>query len=196
MKKIGILGGTFNPPHVGHLIAANEVLGALKLDEVRFMPNSIPPHKRLAGHVPDEHRLRMTELAIEDNEAFSTETIELERAGVSYTIETMRELIKQEPDSSFYFIIGADMIEYLPNWKDIDELTKLVTFVGVKRPGYSTLTPYPVTLVETPEIHLSSTVIRNKAASNETLRYLLPEPVIGYIKENGIYGSGKGPSAR
>ncbi|WP_046178736.1 nicotinate-nucleotide adenylyltransferase [Domibacillus tundrae] len=189
MKKVGILGGTFNPPHVGHLIAANEVLHALHLDEIRFMPNSIPPHKRLAGHIADEHRLRMAELAIEDNELFEIEKIEIERAGVSYTIDTMRELIKQEPDTSFYFIIGADMIEYLPKWREIDELSRLVTFVGVKRPGYSTETRYPVILIETPEIHLSSTALRKKAASNETLHYLLPEPVIRYIKENGLYGA-------
>ncbi|WP_046173893.1 nicotinate-nucleotide adenylyltransferase [Domibacillus indicus] len=189
MKKVGILGGTFNPPHIGHLIAANEVLHALNLDEVRFMPNSVPPHKRLAGHIADEHRLQMTKLAIEDNPLFKLETIEIERAGVSYTIDTLRELIKQEPGTSFYFIIGADMIEYLPNWREIDELSRLVTFAGVKRPGYSTETAYPVTLIETPEIHLSSTALRKKAAANETLHYLLPEPVIQYIKENGLYGA-------
>ncbi|MCM3788496.1 nicotinate-nucleotide adenylyltransferase [Domibacillus indicus] len=189
MKKVGILGGTFNPPHVGHLIAANEALHALDLDEIRFMPNSLPPHKKLAGHVDDEHRLRMTELAIEGNDCFRIETIEIQRAGVSYTIDTMRELIKREPEKSFYFIIGADMIEYLPKWRDIDELSRLVTFVGVKRPGYSTETPYPVLLIDTPEIHLSSTVLREKAASNKTLHYLMPETVIRYIKENGLYGA-------
>lgn len=189
MKKVGILGGTFNPPHVGHLIAANEVLHTLKLDEIRFMPNSLPPHKKLAGHTEDEHRLRMTELAIEGNKSFQVETIEIQRAGVSYTIDTMRELIKREPDTSFYFIIGADMIEYLPKWRDIDELSQLTTFVGVKRPGYSTETPYPVLLIETPEIHLSSTVLREKAASSQTLHYLMPEAVIRYIKENGLYGA-------
>lgn len=189
MKKVGILGGTFNPPHVGHLIAANESLHALDLDEIRFMPNSLPPHKKLAGHVEDQHRLRMTELAIEGNDFFRVETVEIQRAGVSYTIDTMRELIKREPETSFYFIIGADMIEYLPKWRDIDELSRLVTFVGVKRPGYSTETPYPVLLIDTPEIHLSSTVLREKAASNETLHYLMPETVIRYIKENGLYGA-------
>ncbi|WP_050180953.1 nicotinate-nucleotide adenylyltransferase [Domibacillus robiginosus] len=189
MKKAGILGGTFNPPHVGHLIAANEVLHALDLDEIRFMPNSLPPHKKLAGHVEDEHRLHMTELAIEENPSFQIETIEIERAGVSYTIDTMRELIKREPDTSFYFIIGADMIEYLPKWRDIDELSRLVTFVGVKRPGYSTNSSYPVLLIDTPEIHLSSTILREKAASSQTLHYLMPETVIRYIKENGLYGA-------
>ncbi|OLN23423.1 nicotinate-nucleotide adenylyltransferase [Domibacillus antri] len=189
MRKVGILGGTFNPPHVGHLIMANEVLYALKLDEVRFMPNAVPPHKKLDGNVSDESRRRMTELAIEGNDSFLLETIEMNRSGTSYTIDTMRELIHKEPDTSFYFIIGADMIEYLPKWHEIDELMKLITFVGVKRPGYSTDTPYPVMLIETPEIHLSSTVLRKKAAHGEPLLYLLPDGVIRYIKENGLYGA-------
>jgi nicotinate-nucleotide adenylyltransferase len=189
MKKVGILGGTFNPPHIGHLVMANEVMHAMGLDEVRFMPNSVPPHKKLDGYVSDESRLRMTELAIKGNEFFRLETAEINRAGVSYTINTMRELMNKEPDSSFYFIIGADMIEYLPNWREIDELAQMINFVGVKRPGYSTETPYPVTLIETPEIQLSSTVLRQKAANGDSLLYLLPEGVIRYIKENGLYGA-------
>lgn len=189
MKKIGILGGTFNPPHIGHLIVANEVLHTLGLDEIRFMPNAVPPHKKLDGYTADEDRLRMTELAIRDNDLFVLETTEIERSGVSYTIDTMREMIKQEPDHSFYFIIGADMIEYLPNWREVDELSRLITFVGVKRPGYSTDTPYQVMLIDTPEIQLSSTVLRKKAAAGETLQYLLPESVIRYIKEKGLYGA-------
>ncbi len=189
MRKVGVLGGTFNPPHIGHLIVANEVLHALQLDEIRFMPNAIPPHKKLEGFATNEDRLRMTELAIKDHHSFSLETIEINRSGVSYTIDTMRELLKQEPDTSFYFIIGADMIEYLPNWREVDELSRLITFVGVKRPGYLTSTPYPITLIETPEIQLSSTVLRKKASLGETLQYLLPDSVIQYIKEKGLYGA-------
>ncbi len=189
MRKVGIMGGTFNPPHIGHLVIANEVLHALDLDEVRFMPNSVPPHKKLDGHVSDEARLRMTELAIKGNKLFRLETVEINRAGVSYTIDTMRELMMKEPDASFYFIIGADMIEYLPNWQEIDELVQMINFVGVKRPGYSTETSYRVTLIETPEIHLSSTILRKRAANGDSLLYLLPDDVIRYIEENGLYGA-------
>ncbi|OMP67614.1 nicotinate-nucleotide adenylyltransferase [Domibacillus epiphyticus] len=189
MRKIGILGGTFNPPHIGHLVMANEVKHALGLEEVRFMPNAAPPHKKLEGNVSDESRLRMTELAIEGNDSFLIEKAEMNRSGISYTVDTMRELMNKEPDASFYFIIGADMIEYLPNWRGIDELSKMITFVGVNRPGYSSDTPYPITLIQTPEIHLSSTVLRKKAANGEPLLYLLPDGVIRYIKENGLYGA-------
>jgi nicotinate-nucleotide adenylyltransferase len=189
MKKVGILGGTFNPPHIGHLVMANEVMHAVGLDEVRFMPNSVPPHKKLDGPVSDESRLRMTELAIKGNESFRLETTEINRAGVSYTINTMRELMNKEPDASFYFIIGADMIEYLPHWREIDELAQMINFVGVNRPGYSTETPYPVMLIETPEIQLSSTILRQKAANGDSLLYLLPDAVIRYIKENDLYGT-------
>lgn len=187
MKRVGILGGTFNPPHIGHLIMATEVQESLALDSVRFMPNAIPPHKQLADHVADEHRLEMTKLAISTNPYFEVETAEIERAGVSYTIDTMKELMEKEPDTRFFFIIGADMIEYLPHWHRIDELVRLVKFIGVKRPGYSVKTPYPVTLIDAPEVNVSSTMIRENAAIGRTLRYVLPDPVIAYIKERRLY---------
>ncbi|OCA92486.1 nicotinate-nucleotide adenylyltransferase [Pseudobacillus wudalianchiensis] len=186
-KKVGILGGTFNPPHIGHLIIANEVLKALHLDEIRFMPNYTPPHKKIDHHIRDEDRLHMLQAAIEGHPCFSVEPIEMERKGTSYTFDTMKALKARESETDFYFIIGGDMIEYLPKWYNIDELSRMVKFVGVRRPGYSVETPYPVQLIETPEIHLSSTMLRQRAAGGGTLRYLLPEKVIAYIKENRLY---------
>lgn len=135
MKKIGLFGGTFNPPHIGHLIMANEVYAALDLTEVRFMPNATAPHKEAVTSATNAQRLKMVELAIQDVPYFSAETFEIERGGVSYTYETMKAMCEREPDVEFYFIIGGDMIDSLHTWYRIDELTELVQFVGVKRPG-------------------------------------------------------------
>ncbi|HZG72549.1 MAG TPA: nicotinate-nucleotide adenylyltransferase [Chondromyces sp.] len=186
-KKVGILGGTFNPPHLGHLIIANEVLSVLELDELRFMPNHEPPHKEKKGGVSDEDRIQMIQAAIGDHPKFKLELCEMQRSGKSYTYDTIKFLKEREPEADFYFIIGGDMIEYLPNWHRIDELCELLTFVGVKRPGYSTDTPYPVHMVEVPEINLSSSLLRERMESGETVRYLLPKKVIALIKEKRLY---------
>ncbi|WP_419884210.1 nicotinate-nucleotide adenylyltransferase [Peribacillus sp. B-H-3] len=189
MKKIGILGGTFDPPHISHLIVANEVLHALSLDEVRFMPNHIPPHKVKTHEVSDEDRLSMLHHAISGNPFFSVEEIEMKRKGTSYTYDTIKLLIEKEPECEFYFIIGGDMIEYLPKWHRIRELLEMVTFVGVKRPGYSEATSYPVTMVEIPQMFISSSLIRGKIKKGSPIQYLLPDSVVSYIKENGLYES-------
>ncbi|WP_409301805.1 nicotinate-nucleotide adenylyltransferase [Peribacillus sp. SCS-155] len=189
MKKIGILGGTFDPPHIGHLIVANEVFHALQLDEIRFMPNHTPPHKRKTNKVSDSDRLNMLKIAVKDHPGFFVEEIELHRDGASFTYDTMVELNSLEPESSFYFIIGADMIEYLPKWHKIDELLQLVQFVGVKRPTYNDVTEYPVRMVDIPEMVISSSMIRDKIWNRQTIKYLLPDSVIKYIEENHLYES-------
>lgn len=189
MKKVGILGGTFDPPHLGHLLIANEVYSELQLDEVWFMPNQEPPHKKQSGSVTNEERLEMLNLAIRDHECFKVEPIELEREGPSYTIDTMKILNERHPDLQFYFIIGADMIEYLPKWHNIDALIKLVQFVGVERPEYSHQTDYPVLYVDVPSMEVSSSMIRERLKKGRTVRYLLPDPVISYIEEKGLYGA-------
>lgn len=189
MKKIGIMGGTFNPPHIGHLMMANEVLHALSLDEVRFMPNAIPPHKTQPEDATSAQRLRMTELAIEGNEYFSVEPYEIEKGGVSYSFDTLTELKVREPDHDFYFIIGGDMVDSLPTWHRIDELLQLVTFVGVDRQDYSGKVNLPVTHVEAPMIDLSSTLLRDRFAKKQTVTYLVREQVERYIREEGLYGT-------
>ncbi|MEH7547764.1 nicotinate-nucleotide adenylyltransferase [Neobacillus bataviensis] len=191
MKKVGILGGTFDPPHYGHLLIANEVLSALKLDKIWFMPNHEPPHKKKPESVKDEDRLRMLELAIEGNSAFRVQPIELERNGPSYTVDTMKILNAEYSDHQFFFIIGADMIEYLPKWHDIDILVNLVQFVGVERPSYSHQTDYPVLYVDVPAIDVSSSMIRDRVKKGKSVRYLLPDPVIDYIEEKHLYGTSK-----
>ncbi|MFC5557645.1 nicotinate-nucleotide adenylyltransferase [Ureibacillus thermophilus] len=189
MKKVGILGGTFNPPHMGHLIMANEAYHALKLDEVRFMPNAIAPHKKKEDESTDANRLRMLELLVKPYKEFTIETIELERGGISYTYETMVALKEREPDVEFYFIIGGDMIDTLHTWHNIDELVKLVQFVGIKRPGTKSKSPFNIIMVEAPEFALSSTLIRKRFKTGGTLRYLLPPEVEAYIRKEGLYGA-------
>ena len=150
MKKVGLLGGTFNPPHIGHLIMANEVKHALHLDEVRLMPTSIPPHKADPSDATPEQRLRMVELAVIGIPGLTASSFEVDRGGVSYTFDTMKALTEQEPDTNFHFIIGGDMIDMLHKWYKIDELMKIVTFVGVGRPGTIGETQYPITMRPNP----------------------------------------------
>ncbi|WP_066064021.1 nicotinate-nucleotide adenylyltransferase [Neobacillus soli] len=189
MKKVGILGGTFDPPHYGHLLIANEVLSALQLDEIWFMPNHEPPHKKKSEYIKNEDRLQMLEHAIQGNEAFKIETIELHRQGPSYTVDTMKMINAEYSGHQFFFIIGADMIEYLPKWHEIDELVNLVQFVGVDRPNYSHQTEYPVLYVEVPALDVSSSMIRERMKTGKTVRYLLPDPVIQFIEERHLYGT-------
>ncbi|WHX39388.1 nicotinate-nucleotide adenylyltransferase [Mesobacillus sp. AQ2] len=189
MMKVGILGGTFNPPHTGHLVIANEVLHAYGLDEVWFMPNQVPPHKTVNMPISNSDRLEMLELAIADNQKFRVEKAELERSGPSYTYETMKILKAKNKEIDFYFIIGGDMVEYLPKWHKIDELLEMVKFVGVSRPSYTTETEYDILYAETPQMDISSSMIRERVRDGISIRYLLPESVRLYIEENGLYGS-------
>ncbi|MDX5476011.1 MAG: nicotinate-nucleotide adenylyltransferase [Bacillaceae bacterium] len=187
MRKIGILGGTFDPPHIGHLIIANEVMHSLSLDEIWFIPNRIPPHKLNKSITETSSRVEMIQLAIEDNEQFHLNTLELERSGPSYTYDTIVTLKELHPTYEFFFIIGADMVEYLPKWHRIDELVGLIQFVGVKRAGYQVHTTYPVIEVEIPQVDISSTLIRKKIKDGLSFRYLVPEKVQIYIEENNLY---------
>ncbi|ABS23284.1 MULTISPECIES: nicotinate-nucleotide adenylyltransferase [Bacillus cereus group] len=189
MKKIGIIGGTFDPPHYGHLLIANEVYHTLELDEVWFLPNQIPPHKRNRNVTSAEDRRKMLELAIEKEGYFSLCLEELEREGPSYTYDTMLQLTKKHPDTTFYFIIGGDMVEYLPKWYNIEKLLELVTFVGVARPGYTLQTPYKILTIEIPEFAVSSSLLRERYKNKKTCKYLLPEQVQSYIERNGLYES-------
>ena len=135
-KQIGILGGNFNPVHNAHLVVADQVRQQLGLDQVLLMPEYEPPHVDKKETIDEKHRLKRLELAIEGIEGLGIETIELERKGISYTYDTMKLLTEQHPDTDYYFIIGADMVDYLPKWCRIDELVELVQFVGVQRPRY------------------------------------------------------------
>ncbi|WP_085991846.1 nicotinate-nucleotide adenylyltransferase [Oceanobacillus senegalensis] len=186
MKRIGILGGTFDPPHLGHLVIAEEVRVALELEEIWFIPTYTPPHKN-DSQTSAYHRMKMLESAIDSNNSFKLNTIEMERLGKSYTIDTVKVLRSEFPDYKFYFIIGADMVEYLPNWNKIDELVQLIQFVGVKRPGYKLETHYPLIEVTVPILDISSTMLRRRLRNKESIKYIVPDKVHRYIREKGLY---------
>lgn len=187
MKKVGLLGGTFNPPHMGHLIVAEQVLEKADLDEIRFLPNHVPPHKQVDDTVSVNQRLLMLQAAIKDHPRFSIERIELERQGASYTYDTIKLLMERDENTEFSFIIGGDMIEYLPKWYKIHELQKMVKFIGVNRPAYTHETSFDVQLIEVPAIDLSSSYIRDTVNKGQSIRYLVPDDVYRFIKEERLY---------
>lgn len=186
-KQVGILGGNFNPVHNAHLIVADQVRQQLGLDQVLLMPEYQPPHVDKKETISEHHRLKMLELAIDGIEGLAIETIELERKGISYTYDTMKILTEQHPDTDYYFIIGADMVDYLPKWYKIDELVELVQFVGVQRPRYKAGTSYPVIWVDIPLMDISSSMVRDFIAQGRTPNFLLPKPVLDYIEKEGLY---------
>ena len=186
-KQVGILGGNFNPVHNAHLIVADQVRQQLGLDQVLLMPEYQPPHVDKKETIPEHHRLKMLELAIEGIEGLAIETIELERKGISYTYDTMKILTEQHPDTDYYFIIGADMVDYLPKWYRIDELVDMVQFVGVQRPRSKAGTSYPVIWVDVPLMDISSSMMRDFIAQGRKPNFLLPQPVLDYIEKEGLY---------
>ncbi|MFS0575290.1 nicotinate-nucleotide adenylyltransferase [Sporosarcina sp. 179-K 3D1 HS] len=189
MKKVGLLGGTFNPPHIGHLIVANEVRIALGLHEVRLMPTAIPPHKMATHDATAQQRLQMVELAVADFEGLHASAFEVERGGVSYTFDTMSAMKKLEPDVDFYFIIGGDMVDMLPEWYRIEELSEMVKLVGVPRPGTIGKTEFPIIFVDIPQIDLSSTLIRKRFAERGAAQLLVLPAVDEFIRKEELYGS-------
>lgn len=186
-KKVGILGGTFNPPHIGHLIIANEVLHTLNLDEVRLMPNATPPHKEIQNRVTANQRMTMVELSIQEVPMLKIESIEIEQGGTSYTFDTIELLRKREPQTDFYFIIGGDQVEELPKWYRIEELIQNVHLVGVPRPNKLLETAYPIVIIDIPQIDLSSTTIRNRIANGETTQFLISDAVRDFIRKEKLY---------
>lgn len=185
-KKIGLLGGTFDPPHIGHFIIADEVKHDLDLDEIWFIPTNEPPHKR-AATTSNQHRFQMLMQVTNDVNYFQVNTIEFDRKGKSYTIDTVNALQTKHPDVDFYFIIGADMVEYLPKWHRIDELIELIQFVGIKRSSSSMKTTYPIHEINTPLIEVSSTEIRRRMKDNLPITFLVPSKILAYIKEHQLY---------
>ena len=129
----------------------------------------------------------MLHLCVDDNPKFGIEDYEVKRGGVSYSIDTMKALTQQHPENQYYFIIGGDMVEYLPKWREIDELVKLVQFVGVGRPGFHKRSQYPILWVDVPETEISSTLIRQKIKNGCSIKYLVPDAVEQYINEENLY---------
>lgn len=197
--KIGIMGGTFNPIHLGHLILSEHIREEMELDRIIFIPTGQPPHKDEKDVIDKFHRQSMTEISIEDNPYFLLSTIEIERSNKSYTIDTISNLKKQYKDDSLIMIIGADSLINIEQWKDASKLLKEIDFVvadritkqnedvlqEIKRLNmkYNTKIRY----IDTPIIEISSTEIRNKIKKNESIKYLVNPKVHKYILENNLY---------
>lgn len=186
-RKVGILGGTFNPPHNGHMHIAQSVYEALALDEVRFMPAATPPHKEEDDSVSAEHRLQMVKEAVAEVPYFRAFDYEIKRGGTSYTYETMRTLTEVEPDVDFYFIIGGDMVDSLSTWYRIDELVEMIRFVGVQRPGTKNETSYDIVRVDIEPMDIASSDIRARLRNGQSIEGYVPERVRRYIEEERLY---------
>lgn len=199
--KTGILGGTFNPVHLGHLLLAQSAFETYDLDRVCFVPCRLPPHKDHNPLVSAEHRVAMLELAIEGDIRFEVSQVELEREGPSYTIDTIGWFREQYPDNELFFIIGADTLTELHMWRKIDKLLGLCRFVSFERPGLTDLKPKPEDLnlpAPWPEqllsdyckgarIDVSSSELRYRIAEGFSIRYLAPAAVEMYIAEHSLY---------
>lgn len=187
--RLGVMGGTFDPIHYGHLVAANEAAAQFNLDRVIFVPTGDPWQK--TGNSPAIHRFEMTKLAIAGNPDFEISDVDLKRDGATYTVDTLQDLKNQHQDAELFFITGADAISQILTWKDVEKIWSLAHFVGVTRPGHALLVPKSplgvVSLLEIPALAISSTDIRARVEVGKPIEYLLPDSVISYIHENNLY---------
>ncbi len=199
-KRIAVMGGTFNPIHTGHLIIAEMIKEEFGLDKIIFLPSGKPPHKNLYDVSDVEHRFNMVCKATSGNSGFLVSRIEIERKGYTYTIDTLKELRETYgEDACLFYLIGADVLHDLFNWKCYEEVFKICEFIAALRPGYDVSgfderihffeNHYSAKIhkAEIPLIDISSTLIRNKVKEGKSVRYLLPETVEKYIRENGLY---------
>lgn len=187
--RIGILGGTFNPIHIGHLILAEEALSKLSLDKVIFVPTYIPPHKNVECNIKPQDRLKMAELAISDNPAFAVSDFEIGSKKTSYSIETLKEFRRlYGQDTQLYFITGSDLLKDLFSWKNVNDIFKMSKFIVANRPGYPVKeVPKEVETVVITPIEISSEDIRRRLKALRSIRYLVPEKVRSYIMERNLY---------
>ncbi|WP_144018667.1 nicotinate-nucleotide adenylyltransferase [Demequina sp. NBRC 110051] len=190
-RRIGVLGGTFDPIHHGHLAAASEVAAALDLDQVLLVPVHSQPFKLDSLAAAPEHRLAMCRLAVEGDERLAVSDVDVVRGGVTYTLDTLTDLHEQEPGAEWFFITGSDALARLHEWKDAERLTSLARFIGVTRPGHSLPdVDMPHTLVEVPAMAVSSTDVRRRVRTGAPIRYLVPRAVADYIAKHDLYAGG------
>ncbi|BCK57611.1 nicotinate-nucleotide adenylyltransferase [Nocardia wallacei] len=200
-RKLGVMGGTFDPVHHGHLVAASEVAHRFDLDEVIFVPTGQPWQKSSKQVSPAEDRYLMTVIATASNPRFSVSRADIDRAKLTYTVDTLRDLQSQHPDADLYFITGADALASILTWQDWAELFELAKFVGVSRPGYELnidhlaehlrdLPADAVTVIEIPALAISSSECRRRAAEGRPVWYLVPDGVVQYISKRHLYVPG------
>ena len=194
------MGGTFDPIHHGHLVAASEVQALFGLDEVVFVPTGQPWQKEDRRVSPAEHRYLMTVIATASNPRFTVSRVDIERGGLTYTIDTLRDLHAERPDDELFFITGADALADILSWKNVEELFDLAHFIGVTRPGHELsgkgLPEGRVTLQEVPAMAISSTDCRARVGRAEPVWYLVPDGVVQYINKYRLYADGVRPEAR
>ena len=187
--RLGVMGGTFDPIHYGHLVAASEAASAFGLDEVIFVPAGDPWQKETQSS--SKHRFAMTKLAIKKNKLFTISDIDVRRDGPTYTVDTLTEIKEIHPEAELFFITGADAISNILSWKDVDKIWSLANFVGVSRPGHALKVPNSphgvVSILEIPALAISSTDIRARVSSGKPIDYLLPPKVIKYISKHHLY---------
>jgi nicotinate-nucleotide adenylyltransferase len=190
--RLGVMGGTFDPIHHGHLVAASEVAHAFALDEVVFVPTGQRAEKDAASR--GEDRYLMTVIATASNPRFSVSRVDIDRPGPTYTIDTLRELRTIRPDADLFFITGADALAQIMTWQDADELFKLAHFVGCTRPGHhlsgAGLPNDRVSLIEIPALSISSTTCRERVGAGVPIWYLVPDGIVQYISKRGLYRHG------
>jgi nicotinate-nucleotide adenylyltransferase len=198
--RVGILGGAFNPPHVGHLICAQEALVQLELERVVFMPVGEAPHRTLEGDPGPEVRLELVSLAVEDDPRFEVSRLEIDRPGPSYTADTLRELRSSHPDDELFLILGGDQAAALSDWHEPEEVLSLATVAVVERTSWSRNAigikigrlrgAEQIRYLDMPLIQVSSSAIRRRLSRGLPIRYLVPEKVVEHIEANGLYGAG------
>ncbi|MGV9193149.1 nicotinate-nucleotide adenylyltransferase [Microbacterium sp. MC2] len=189
--RIGVMGGTFDPIHHGHLVAASEVAQSFDLDEVVFVPTGVPYQKR--DVTASEHRYLMTVIATASNPQFTVSRVDIDRAGATYTIDTLRDLVEVYPGAELFFISGADAVAQILSWRDHDELWDLAHFVAVSRPGHvlstAGLPKDVVSVLEIPALAISSTDCRDRVRRGHPVWYLVPDGVVQYIAKHHLYRS-------
>jgi nicotinate-nucleotide adenylyltransferase len=197
--KLGILGGTFNPPHVGHLVCAQEAHAQLVLDRVVLMPAGIPPHKEVAADPGAEARFELCQRSIEGDERFAVSRLELDRPGRSYTVDTLKALHDERPQDDLTFIVGGDMARSLPSWREPASVLSLATLAVAERAGAAredirdelrvlgAAADERVVFFDMPRLDVSSSSVRKRVASGQPLRWLVPDAVAAAIEQNGWY---------
>jgi len=190
--RIGVLGGTFNPPHIGHLIVAEQARENLELSKVVFVPTAIPPHKQGLDIVEAHHRVEMLQCALQGNRAFEISDMEIARGGVSFTVDTLRSLAQQRPDDSLFLLIGADNLMDFHTWRDPEGILAIAKVVAMTRPGFS-MSAFDeqlrnrIHICDVPQIEIESRRIRARVREGKSIRYLVPAAVEAYIAKNKLY---------
>jgi len=197
--RVGILGGTFNPPHVGHLVCAQEAMVQLDLEKVLFVPAARPPHRDIEADPGVDARVELCEAAISGDDRFELSRAEVEREGVSYTVDTLREFRKETPDDELFLLLGGDQAASLMSWHEPEQVLELATVAAVERVGFSRnaisikLGRLPggrgILYLDMPVMQVSSSLVRRRVAEGKPIRYLVPDPVVDYIYEHGLYGA-------